>query len=195
MMRLTSERTQPFLDLLYRLLQEHPQGISEWDLVGELRRRRLAPFCAGALEDDLVLFQVHFLLFHLLYRLQGQLAQRGEEGLLVHCLKIRLTPSEAKPVGLEPQPFDGVRDYYLDWSNLESTGPEKVAQMLSQFWRDYQKHQSATEAYEALGLEPTAGLAEVKRRYRSLAHETHPDKGGDQDRFDRITKAKRSLLP
>ena len=191
---LTPERTQPFLDLLYRLLQEHPAGISEWDLVTELRHRRLAPFSAGALGDDLVLFQVHFLLFHLLYRLQDQLLLQGREGLEIHCLKIRLTPKAAEPLGLEPAAFDGVRDYYLDWSRFESTGAQEVAQMLANFWRDFRNYRDSNEAYEVLGLEPDAGPQEVKKRYRELALETHPDRGGDKERFDLVTKAKETLL-
>ncbi len=43
--------------------------------------------------------------------------------------------------------------------------------------------------YQILGLGKDAGADEIKRAYRKLAHEHHPDKGGDQEKFKEISEA------
>jgi DnaJ-class molecular chaperone len=40
-----------------------------------------------------------------------------------------------------------------------------------------------------LGLNETASFADIKNRYRQLANENHPDKGGSPAEFDRIQQA------
>ena len=47
-----------------------------------------------------------------------------------------------------------------------------------------------TDAYQALGVKSGAGEKEVKDAYRSLAMQHHPDRGGDANIFDVITKAR-----
>jgi DnaJ family protein A protein 2 len=48
---------------------------------------------------------------------------------------------------------------------------------------------STRELYERLGVEPTASSDEIKKAYRVLALRHHPDKGGDEDTFKKITEA------
>lgn len=43
--------------------------------------------------------------------------------------------------------------------------------------------------YEALGIQPDASEAEVKKAYRRLAMQHHPDKGGDSEQFKKIQGA------
>ena len=44
--------------------------------------------------------------------------------------------------------------------------------------------------YKTLGLEKTATEAEIKRAYRKLAHQHHPDKGGgDEKKFKEVSEA------
>ena len=44
--------------------------------------------------------------------------------------------------------------------------------------------------YKVLGLEKTATEAEIKRAYRKLAHQHHPDKGGgDEKKFKEVSEA------
>lgn len=54
----------------------------------------------------------------------------------------------------------------------------------------------ATEmAFKLLGLEQaTATEADVKRRYRDLAFEHHPDRGGDVKKFHAVAEAKDRCL-
>ncbi len=51
-----------------------------------------------------------------------------------------------------------------------------------------------TSARAALGLAPGAGPHEVKAAYRALAKHTHPDAGGDRERFEALTAAYRLAL-
>lgn len=41
-----------------------------------------------------------------------------------------------------------------------------------------------------LGLDGSANLDQVESRFRELAHQYHPDKGGDAERFHEIVKAR-----
>ena len=43
--------------------------------------------------------------------------------------------------------------------------------------------------YEELGLPRSATDEEIKQRYKSLAQEHHPDRGGDEEKFKRIKRA------
>jgi len=43
--------------------------------------------------------------------------------------------------------------------------------------------------YETLGIPKTASQDEIKKAYRKLASQHHPDKGGDTARFQEIQAA------
>ena len=43
--------------------------------------------------------------------------------------------------------------------------------------------------YDELGLSPRCTFDEIKQRYRALAQQHHPDKGGDEDHFKKIKLA------
>ena len=48
-------------------------------------------------------------------------------------------------------------------------------------------------AHEVLGVPPDADFATIKKTYRKLAKKHHPDKGGDQSEFQKISNAYASL--
>lgn len=48
--------------------------------------------------------------------------------------------------------------------------------------------------YEVLGLSPTADEREVRRAYRTLLKDHHPDQGGSRERFLRIKEAYEALV-
>jgi molecular chaperone DnaJ len=48
---------------------------------------------------------------------------------------------------------------------------------------------NAETYYDILGVEETATQDEIKKAYRKLAKENHPDKGGDEDLFKKISVA------
>ena len=190
-MPLDKQQIQGLLDLLYDHLSHHPQGVSEWNLVGELKARRLSPFAQTDLGDSLALFQLHFFLFHLLYRLQDHLSDKGEF-LHIHCLNIQLRPQTYAE--RQVQPHDPLREYYLDWKNQENTERSQVEQMLKRFWENFDQERDKTEAYQVLNLSAQASKDEIKAQYRKLAQKLHPDTGGSGKGFEKITWAKNLLL-
>ncbi len=51
----------------------------------------------------------------------------------------------------------------------------------------------AKDYYNILGVERTASQDEIKRAFRKLAHEHHPDKGGSEAKFKEINEAYQAL--
>jgi len=49
-------------------------------------------------------------------------------------------------------------------------------------------------AFEVLGLSASASAEEIKRRYKKLAFQYHPDRGGDATKFLRVTEARDACL-
>lgn len=50
------------------------------------------------------------------------------------------------------------------------------------------------EAWQILGLDPSASVREVRQRFRQLALKYHPDKGGSQYIFNQIKNAYKDIL-
>lgn len=51
-----------------------------------------------------------------------------------------------------------------------------------------------TEAFATLGLDDNATAEDVAKAYRKLSMETHPDRGGDKDKFIAVTEAKNKCM-
>ncbi len=51
----------------------------------------------------------------------------------------------------------------------------------------------ATDHYTTLGVQRTATQKEIKAAFRALAHTHHPDKGGDEKKFQEINRAYQTL--
>ncbi len=51
----------------------------------------------------------------------------------------------------------------------------------------------AKDYYQVLGVSRSASQEEIKKAYRKLAHEHHPDKGGDEKKFKEVNEAYRIL--
>lgn len=180
-------------ETLLAILRAHPDGLTEHDLMRKLARDDPA-FGPDAYSDELSLFQCHFILFHHLYRLRDDLWNERQGDLAIHCLKIALRPCPDETDRLPAAP-DPLRAYYLDLSHLEKTGKQEVLAMLDTFWLSFARHDRRAEALAALGLADPVEHTEIKRRYRELAMEHHPDRGGEMEKLQAINAAMELLEP
>ena len=181
---MTAELEQELLNLL----QAHPQGMSEFEVLRHLQRAEHRAFDEKLFSDDLAIFRAHFLLFHALYRLQQQLIAEQRGHLEIHTLAIRLHPWRETGRNDLATP-DPMQVYYLDLANLENTTAEDVEQLLGEFWSRYFANERRGEALAVLGLEEPATSAEIEDRYRRLAMRLHPDRGGETGDFQALQEA------
>lgn len=179
-----------FKTSILSILEKFPFGISEYHLMQELKgKSSRIPDPFG--QDNLTLFRSHFLLFNALYELQTELAANEEKLLQINPLKIQLTPFTIKSSkkALTDKREANLRSYYLDFGNLENTTAEDVEEMLGKFWEIFYLKDKRLHALKVLGLEREATFDEIKKRYRKLAKELHPDKGGDKKKLQEINEA------
>ena len=139
------------------------------------------------------LFRAHFLLFNALYELRDRCLASRQAVLRIHALDIRWLPWEEGEAGLDSP--DPLRDYYLDWSNLDDTSAVDVEEMIDSFWSRIGRIDGRAEALAELGLEDPVDDDMIKKRWRRLAMEHHPDRGGDTEQLQTIHAAIRTLLP
>ncbi|MBZ0093552.1 MAG: DnaJ domain-containing protein [Sulfuricellaceae bacterium] len=181
------------LDALQGILHERPGGLSEHELMRALAEGGNPDFRPEDFADPLSLFQSHFLLFHHLYRLRDRLWEDGAATLEIHCLNIRLIPSAPGQASGLPAGRDGLRDYYLDLRHLAETGKEEVEALLDGFWRRYLRQGRRAEALAVLELSDPVDFDTIRRQYRLLAMRHHPDRGGDEKRFQELAAAMEAL--
>jgi len=175
-----------YADLMI-ILQDHPEGLGEYELLQLLRKQKYFSFLgkSPALPKDI--FQAHFLLFHSLYRLQNQLLAEQQAILEIGPLNIQILPySHEKAAIAKP---DQLREYYLELGNLEQTTEERVHELLAAFWRNYIRFDNRAAALAELGLTDPVKDEIIKQTYRRLVMEHHPDRGGDKQRLQVINAA------
>lgn len=182
----------PALDLaehLHQLLRTEPAGLSEFQLIQQLKARRCTHIPHLGLDDKLVLFRTHFLLFNALYQLRERLWQSQAAHLQISPLCVQLQPWHPGCQGVSEH--DPLRDYYLNLDNLYGTTEDDVEKLLASFWTRMQggdKKRAALELFELNDGQPLK-LATIKQRYRQLVSLHHPDRGGSTSRLQSINLA------
>lgn len=179
-------------EAIAQILQRYPEGISEHHLIRELRSESLLEAPAGPRALPIELFRSHFLVFNALYRLRDRWWQAREAHLEVNPLKIRRLPYVVGETALGSP--DGLREYYLDLANLESTSAVDVSRLLAAFRVQMQRQDGRAGALATLGLADPVDDARIKEVWRRLAMEHHPDRGGDAERLQAINGAVALLL-
>ena len=170
---------------LLHLIKSHPEGIKEYDLLKQMSEHSSQQL---ALFDSLVLFQQHFLLFHALYRLREQQHSSKQGHIIIEALNIQWLPySKLCQKALELT--DPLKSYYLDLSNLEQTSAEDVDNLLASFWQGFNQHTKKDAALTLFDLPPDCDLTDIKKRYRQLLSNHHPDKGGSVDKTQSLNEA------
>ncbi|WP_027855871.1 DNA-J related domain-containing protein [Marinobacterium jannaschii] len=180
----------PLLQAITAELKHHPQGCKEYDLIRSLDAQSM--FGGLSSDDSVALFQKHFLVMNALYQLQLQFWQEEALYLRISALDIGISPTSVNAAD-STLPGDAtdasLREYYLDWSNMEGADRGYVEELLDQFWQRFLNQDKRQSALDLLGLSSTATYSEIKQRYRRLANELHPDKGGDTSEFIALREA------
>ncbi|MFC4258703.1 DNA-J related domain-containing protein [Marinobacter lacisalsi] len=173
-------------------LREARGGLSELELI---RRLQAPPWqIVGSVDyaNPAALYPVHFLLFHVLYRLRDELAERGET-VTISPLTISLRESDVVAGTGLPDNSDPLRAFYLDLNHYKMS-EDDVLRMVDDFWagRVHQRpaKKSAAEAASVLGFDALpADFLVVKHRFRRAVMQAHPDRGGDTERVQQLNEA------
>jgi len=173
-------------------LTDQSVGMSEFELIKALRLRGFFQSSANTAMKPLELFQTHFLLFHALYMLRDQLFESQTAWLSISALQIGLMPYQQGKVDLAK--FDKLREYYLDFSHMENTSEDDVCELIASFWTKVSSHEQRDESLAILGLNDPVSDFEIKKAYRRLAMQHHPDRGGEKEKLQAINLALNKLL-
>jgi hypothetical protein len=150
------------------------------------------------LSEDLARFQRHFVLYHLLYRLQAELLALDQGYLHISLAKVQLLANSDRP---ESADLDSQRQYYMNWQNFYLMTEQLLEQQLDAFWHYFASgktanlvHLSDSDAIGLLQLNPVFTLAQLKKAYRTQALQQHPDRGGSAAQFIALRQAYQQLL-
>ncbi len=167
------------------------QTLSEYQLIEILKALGLFPFLDSKPAKPHQLFCAHFLLFHVLYQLRDKLWREQQGCLKISPLAIEVVPYQ--PGDAQLTHHDVLREYYLNLENLRETSEEEVDEMLAGFWRKMAGFEKREEALAVLGLSDPVSDEAIRRRYKALVMEHHPDRGGEHDSLVEINEAMAAL--
>ncbi|WPC72159.1 DNA-J related domain-containing protein [Aeromonas hydrophila] len=168
---------------LLTLLRQASGSYKVHELLAELRRQEVIPPLPG--DEQLQLFRLNFLIMNALYQLQAELHGEGW-WLVISTLDIRLEPLTTREGESALAQGEALRSYYLDWQVFWQTDREEVEALLGSFWRACERDEQRAEALTLFALPTGAGPDAIRRRWRELALQHHPDRGGDADTFIRL---------
>ncbi|MGH1462159.1 MAG: DNA-J related domain-containing protein [Neptuniibacter sp.] len=180
--------------IIRRYIDIHYQGFKEYELLQYLELRDpLIRSIEG--QSELALFKKHFLIMNMLYTLQDIYFSERVGYLHISAVKIYLenTSSPQRTLPITDISDSKLKVYYLDWNNLYEMTQNSVEDLLDQFWKKYFALDKRENALEVLGLTKEATSHEIKARFRLLATEHHPDKGGNSESFIQIRTAYETL--
>lgn len=182
----------PLTPLVLAALRAAPAGLSEYQLLKQIEAGGEITDASG--DANLDLFRKHFLLMNALYRLRDQLWREEQLWLCISALHIALEPgrSGSGSGGNELPSIESdaaLRAYYLDWQQFERSDGAAVTELLATFWRRFQSRDQREAALMTLQLTADVDWPGIRRQYRRLAAQTHPDRGGDTGRFLEIRAA------
>lgn len=172
-----------------------------------------------SLADTLTLYQNHFLLFHVLYQLQDEFYNEGKY-LFIHFMRTMLVPYPEKDgcrfydenlglfcqttcsAGQEYCEFHAgligdtaleelsLRYFYLDKQNFHKLNAETATAFINGTWEILAHYDEYKRSFEILGLPETSDLRMIKKRFKHLAKEYHPDRGAQSnEKFHEINNA------
>lgn len=185
----------PALDQAIQSILE--QGsLSEFDLIKRLQQAPYSLFNQDVFNDELSLFQTHFVIHNSLYRLRDIGLTQGLYDIDTLTTQLQLLPltssdSSAITEVLRPE-VAKLRSYYLDWDNFAKTDKQEVQNLLGQFWRCYANYdihsntETLNQALSAMGFDQIPSKQALKTKYKQLSNTYHPDKGGSAQQFSTL---------
>lgn len=182
----------PFLKVIKTRLERTPgQRWREYDLINSLVSDGVLANDYGA--TSLGLFQTHFLVKNALYHLQPVFLQMGMtlviEPIHIYLEECGAEQPEQQSVSAAAAESPKVAEYYLDWSHFVQASEESVDSLLQSFWQRYIALDAKAEALALFDLDASATFPEIRRRYRQLAMQHHPDRGGCKNKIAELNQA------
>lgn len=189
---LLEQQVEHMLVAVEHELRRSPAGLDELRLIKRLQEPPWILIGAVHFHDPVQLYPVHFLLFHVLYRLRDVLAEAGES-VFISPLSIRIEQPVAGTTNGLPGTRDHLRDFYLDLSQYELPC-DSIQQMMNDFWAG-SRHTGPDDtdsllAARALGFESVPDtFSTVKQAFRRRVMQAHPDRGGDTESIQLLNEA------
>lgn len=169
------------------LLDAHPQGISEYDMITQLRSNGYLHELESKDAPLGGLFTIHFMLMHVVYLLQQQARRQTKSDITISPFNIQKHHYRSGEQALTTP--DQLSLFYLDLKNLFTTTEDDINQWLDNFWTRYLAGEDRQQAMAILDLSEPVSRKEVEKRYRQLAMKHHPDRGGDAAQLAKINHA------
>lgn len=175
-----------------KVLRENPLGITELNLIKALQGPPWELIGHVNYAEPDKLYPVHFLIFHVLYRLRDQLAESAES-LSISPLLIQLSTQDVISSTRTLSEVDRLMAFYLDLSKYQL--PESsIFQMMDDFWSGRFGRQPArrevNDAADVLGFgRLPSSFDDVKYRFRRAVMQAHPDRGGETEAIQNLNQA------
>jgi DnaJ-domain-containing protein 1 len=170
------------------VLKASPGGVKIYELLSGLDQDRINQV-VNTQDYNLSIFRKNFILMNALYQLQLRLL-KDNLYLSIGQIEVQLLPMHhANQSKLTNAGEQRIREYYFNWKNYEKTRSDDVIALLDSFWSHYRVNDKLTDALLVIGVPESTAWPEIQRKYRSLARENHPDRGGDPQRFIEIREA------
>ncbi len=191
-----TEEYADFRAEIHSLLLRQTKCLSEYDLLHLLKKHSNFSFIKDIFDSNLSLFHSHFILFHCLYSLRLTLLQQETGVLSISAMNIQLRPYTTSGTGKinELDHADPLQEYYLDTSQLDSTEEKELNDMIDKFWHTLVVNKARPAALHTLGLKDPVEDADIKKMWRKLVMQHHPDRGGDSHTLLAINKAFNILI-
>jgi len=161
---------------------------TEHELLNDLTKNNIPPFDQLNIKRSKDLFSAHFLIMHSLYLLQNRYFEQKSYYLKIEAIKIERLSYVSNKDGVAQH--DPLKEYYLDINHYFKTSEEEVNELLNSFWKKYLAQDEREKALMILELPSDADYHSIKKQYRKLAQQHHPDKGGCSQYFAKISAAK-----
>jgi hypothetical protein len=158
----------------------------------------------NVLSSPLSLFRCHFLIHNALYRLKYLALSHKQYNISISSMSITLNPYDTCPTTntflpdtSELGPCSKLGLFYLDLTQLNQTQEQDVNNLLDQFWKKFYNPQQKNQALTTLKIHPdeqvNIDFKSIKKQYRRLVMQHHPDRGGDANKLIAIQQAMQCL--